>query len=64
MVCLRRSNAARIAATAARSPDTAVSAAACDTLATLERQVALQVRGGLDHVRRPIIQPTRQPVIA
>ena len=51
-------------ATAVRSPATAASAARCETLATFDdrwdcRLVAAVITSG-----GPIIQPTRQPVIA
>ena len=60
----RRSNAARIMATAERSPDTPANAATCETLATFDvecdcRLVAATVTSG-----GAIIHPTRQPVMA
>ena len=60
----RRSNAARIIATASRSPDTAASAARWATLDTFDvawlwKLVAAFVTSG-----GAIIHPTRQPVMA
>jgi hypothetical protein len=64
MVSRRRSNAARIAATADRSPDTAASAAACATLHTFEVRWDCRSAAALTTSGGPISQPTRQPVIA
>ena len=64
MVSLRRSNAVRMAATADRSPDTAASAAAWATLQTLEVAWLCRFAAAPITSRGPIIQPTRQPVIA
>ena len=64
MVSRRRSNAARIAATADRSPETAASAAICDTLATLEHRCDCRLVAAVTTSSGPISQPTRQPVIA
>ena len=64
MVSRRRSNAARIAATADRSPDTAASAAAWATLHTFEVACDWRFAAALITSAGPIIQPTRQPVIA
>src|SRR5260370_24684754 len=64
MVSLRRSNDVRMVATAARSPDTAASAAAWATLQTLEVTWLCMFAAALITSRGPIIQPTRQPVIA
>ena len=60
----RRSNAARISATADRSPDTAASAAAWATLFTFEVACDCRLVAALITSAGPIIQPTRQPVIA
>lgn len=54
----------RISATAARSPVTAASAAACETLATLDVACDCMLAAALITSFGPIIQPTRQPVIA
>ncbi len=51
-------------ATAARSPDTAASAAAWATLQTLEVAWLCRFAAASITSRGPIIQPTRQPVIA
>src|ERR1700756_2032653 len=64
IVVRRRSNAARISATADRSPDTAASAAAWATLQTLEVAWLCRFAAALITSFGPIIQPTRQPVIA
>ena len=64
MVSRRRSNAVRISAAADRSPDTAASAAACATLLTLEVAWLCRFAAALITSLGPIIQPTRQPVIA
>ena len=64
MVCPRRVNAVRISSTAVRSPFSAASVAAWATFDTFDvecdwRFVAAAITSG-----GPIIQPTRQPVIA
>src|SRR5476651_1959836 len=59
-----RSNASRIIATADRSPETAASAARWETLATLEVRCDCRFVAALTTSDGPIIQPTRQPVIA
>ena len=64
MVSRRRSNASRITATADRSPVTAASAARCETLATLEVACDCRFVAALTTSVGPIIQPTRQPVMA
>ena len=51
-------------ATAVRSPETAVSAAAWATLQTLEVTWDWRLAAALITSAGPIIQPTRQPVIA
>ena len=63
MVRRRRSKAARISSTA-RSPDTAARAARCETLATLDVACDWRFVAALTRSTGPIIQPTRQPVIA
>jgi hypothetical protein len=60
----RRSKAARIRVTADRSPLTAVSAAAWATLQTLEVAWDCRFVAAWMTSPGPIIQPTRQPVIA
>ena len=60
----RRSKAVRISSTAARSPLTAAIAARCDTFATFEVRCDCRFVAALITSRGPIIQPTRQPVIA
>src|SRR5260370_5801227 len=60
----RRVNASRIIATASRSPDTAASAAACATFDTLDVECDCRLVAAAITSRGPIIQPTRQPVIA
>jgi hypothetical protein len=60
----RRSNASRIVAAASRSPLTAASAAACDTLATFDVACDCMLVAALTTSTGPIIQPTRQPVMA
>ena len=60
----RRSNAARISATASSGPETAASAARCETLATLEVRCDCRLVAALTTSAGPTIQPTRQPVIA
>ena len=64
IVCRRRSNASRIIATADRSPLTAASAATWLTLATLDVACDCRLVAALTTSAGPIIQPTRQPVIA
>ena len=64
MVRPRRSNADRIIATASRSPLTAASAARCDTLATFEVAWDWKLAAAVVTSFGPIIQPTRQPVMA
>ncbi len=64
MVSRRRSKAWRIASTADRSPVTAASAAAWATLQTLEVAWDWRFAAALTTSAGPIIQPTRQPVIA
>lgn len=60
----RRSNASRIADTASRSPETAASAAAWATLETLDVACDWRLVAALTTSFGPIIQPTRQPVMA
>ena len=60
----RRSKAARISATALRSPVTAASAATCETLATFEVVCDCRLVAALITSGGPIIHPTRQPVMA
>ena len=64
IVLRRRSNASRIVATADRSPDTAASAATCETFATFEVAWLCRLVAALMTSFGPIIQPTRQPVMA
>ena len=64
MVCRRRSKAVRICATADRSPLTAARAATCETLATLEVACDCRLDAAFITSDGPIIQPTRQPVMA
>ena len=64
MVWRRRSKASRISATAARSPETAASAATWATLETLEVACDCRLVAALTTSLGPMIQPTRQPVIA
>ena len=64
MVCRRTSNAARIAATAVRSPVTAASAATWDTFATLDVACDCRFVAAVTTSVGAIIQPTRHPVIA
>jgi hypothetical protein len=64
IVVLRRPNAARIVATADRSPLTAASAACCATLHTFDVACDCRFDAALITSSGPIIQPTRQPVIA
>ena len=51
-------------ATASRSPLTAARAAACDTLATFEVECDCRLVAAAITSFGPIIQPTRQPVMA
>ena len=60
----RRSNAARISATADRSPLTAASAARCDTFATFDVWCDCRLIAAATTSGGAISQPTRQPVIA
>ena len=64
MVRRRRSKASRIASTADRSPVRAAIAARCETLATFDVACDCRFVAALTTSRGPIIQPTRQPVIA
>ena len=64
MTLRRRSNVARILATAVRSPDTAASAARWATLPTLEVECDWRLVAALTTSDGPIIHPTRQPVMA
>src|ERR1700733_5591239 len=64
MTWRRRAKAARIVATADRSPETAARAAACATLQTFEVACDCRLAAALITAAGPIIQPTRQPVIA
>jgi hypothetical protein len=64
IVVRRRSKATRIASAADKSPVTAASAAACATLQTLEVACDWRFAAALMTSGGPIIQPTRQPVIA
>ena len=64
IVTARRENASRIVATADRSPATASSAAACETLETLLVLCDWKLTAAFMTSEGPIIQPTRQPVIA
>ena len=60
----RRSNAARIVATASRSPLTAASAARWETLATFDVAWLWRLIAALVTSSGAIIHPTRHPVIA
>ena len=60
----RRSKATFISSTADRSPLTAASAAICETLATLDVACDCRLVAALTTSAGPIIQPTRQPVMA
>jgi hypothetical protein len=60
----RRSNAARISCTASSGPDTAASAARWETLPTFEVVCDCKLVAALITSAGPIIQPTRQPVMA
>ena len=64
MVRRRRSKASRMAVTADRSPLTAASAARWQTLATLEVRCDWRLVTARTTSEGPIIQPTRQPVMA
>ena len=64
MVRRRRSKAARIIATSSRPPETAASAARCDTLATLEVSWLWMLVAAAMASVGPISHPTRQPVMA
>jgi hypothetical protein len=60
----RRSKAVRISAAATRSPETAASAAAWETLPTFEVAWLWRLMAALTTSGGPISQPTRQPVMA
>ena len=60
----RRSNAARISATAARSPDTAASAAAWDTFEMFEVTWDCRLTAAATTSLGPSSHPIRHPVIA
>ena len=60
----RRSNASRIIATALKSPDTAASAARWATFETFEVVWLWKLTAAAMTSFGPIIQPTRQPVMA
>src|SRR3712207_9363370 len=60
----RRSKASRITAAADRSPVSAATAAAWDTLATFEVACDCRLVAALTTSAGPTTQPTRQPVIA
>ena len=60
----RRSNAARISATASSDPETASSAARWATLQTFELRWLCRFVAALTTSAGPAIQPTRQPVMA
>ena len=64
MVTARAANASRIIATADRSPLTASSAATWATLSTLEVLCDWKLIAAFITSAGPIIQPTRQPVMA
>ena len=64
MVRRRRSNAARISATAVRSPLTAASAPTCAMFETFEVVCDCRLIAAFTTSAGPISQPTRQPVIA
>ncbi|GMA88001.1 hypothetical protein GCM10025868_32510 [Angustibacter aerolatus] len=64
MVRRRRSKASRIACTADRSPVSAVTAARCETFATFDVACDCRLVAAFTTSFGPIIQPTRQPVIA
>src|SRR4051794_1897900 len=63
-VVARRSNADRISTTASRGPVTAASAACCATLLTFDVECDCRLVDAAITSAGPIIQPTRQPVIA
>jgi hypothetical protein len=60
----RRSKAARISATASSGPETAASAARCDTFATLDDRCDCRLVAAFTTSAGPASQPTRHPVIA
>ena len=64
IVCRRRSKASRMVATADRSPVSAATAAAWETLATFDVACDCRLVAALTRSAGPSIQPTRQPVIA
>src|SRR5918994_4565408 len=64
IVPARRSKADRIIATSSSDPDTAASASRCETFDTLEVAWLWKLVDALITSSGPIIQPTRQPVIA
>ena len=64
IVLRRRSNAARISATAVRSPVSASSAATWETFATLLVACDCRLVAARTTSTGPISQPTRQPVMA
>ena len=64
MSVARRAKATRISSTQSRPPATAASAARCDTLATFDVECDWRLVAALMRSEGPIIQPTRQPVMA
>jgi hypothetical protein len=60
----RRAKAVRIISTSSSEPDTAASAARCETFATFDVAWLWKLVDALMMSSGPIIQPTRQPVIA
>ena len=64
MVRRRRSKATFICSTASSEPFSAAMAARWETLATLDVACDCRLVAALMMSRGPIIQPTRQPVIA
>ena len=64
MVSRRRLKAARIMATSSSPPDTAASAARCDTLETLEVSWLWMLVAAAMASPGPMSHPTRQPVMA
>ncbi len=64
MATRRLSKASRMATTSLRSPATAASAARWDTLATLLVACDWRFAAAFTRSAGPIIQPTRQPVMA
>ena len=60
----RRSNASRMRATSSRPPASAAMAARCETLATFDVRWDWRLVAALITSGGPIIQPTRQPVMA